>query len=344
VLPGAPLVSYALPAQLLCSQVAEGVARLAKAKVGVINISLGSPSPCATLYRAVEQAIGAGIVVTAAAGNDYQQGNPVIYPAAFPHVLSVAAVDAELQASAFSNANAGVDLSAPGERVPLAIPLAFDTKDGARDGITLADGTSFAAPMVAGAAAWVRTVRPELTGGQIADTLRIGARDLPPSGWDRDTGWGLLDVSAALSIRTPRIDPLEPNDDMPLVDGVYFGRPDPPIYTGHGSRSVRATVDAAEDPFDVYRIRVPRRSSLKAVVNPYYGDPDLYAFDGSARDVNSRRALVQRSAHDGGPERVDLVNRGRRTLTGYVVVNAASTSGSIDASYRLTVSRTRHRR
>jgi len=341
VLPGAPLVSYALPQQIACSDLVRGVNRLTAARVAVINISLTSPNLCVALYAAVERAIRAGIIVVAAAGNEFEQGNPVEYPAAFPHVLSVAALDTRLLPASFSNANAAVDLSAPGEQVPVAVPLAFDTSDGAADGITRADGTSFAAPMVAGAAAWVRTVRPRLTGLQVADVLRDGARNLGRRGWDPDTGWGLVNVARAVTAHRPAIDPLEPNEDIPFVNGTFSGHADRAIYAGHGTRSVRATVDYAEDPTDVYRIRLLPRSAARVVLRPAYGDPDLAAYDGRARSLGAHRRLLGRSARSRGADRLVLANRDRRTRTAYVVVNASRTRGRINARYRLTITRAR---
>lgn len=334
VLPGAPLVSYALPTDITCSAAARGVQAMVDARVAVINMSFGSPRYCATLHRVVEQAVGPGIVVVAAAGNEFQAGNPVIFPAALPHVLSVAAVDPQLRSSFFSDANAAIDISAPGEQVPVAVPPAFDG-DGSVDGMTVADGTSFAAPIVAGAAAWVIDARPALTGGQIADVLRFSARDLDRRGWDPDTGWGLVDVAAALTARAPRADPGEPNDDIPMVNGVFFRAADRPLFTGRRTARVSATVDRAEDPDDVYRVRVPARSRLVATVRPAFGDPDLYAFAGTARSLSDRRRLIVSSTRTRGRDRITLINGARRTRPAYLAVDA----GSLNAGYRLTVTR-----
>jgi Subtilase family len=340
--PGAPLLSYAT--DLTCGDIAHGVDALSDAGAGVINLSLGGTDACVTEYVAIERAIGTGSVVVAAAGNEFQAGNPVMYPAAFPHVLSVASVGPDYASSEFSNANSAIDISAPGEGVPAAIPLAFDVYDGLQDGVTLADGTSFAAPMVAGAAAWLQAARPGLSALQVADTLRIGATDIGPDGWDRDTGWGLASIPGALSVADPVVDPLEPNDDMPFVNGTYFAGADRPIFTGSGTRRLRASVDFAEDPYDVYRIRMPGRSSLKATLRPSYGDPDLFAYHGRARHIGHESAIVARSERVSGPDRVRLVNRGRRRAAGYLVVRAASSEGTIDSRYTLTVVRTRYRR
>lgn len=343
VFPGAPLLSYAT--DLTCGDIARGVDALSDAGAGVINLSIGGTVPCVTEHVAIEQAIGGGAVVVAAAGNEFREGNPVIYPAAFPHVLSVASVGLpDYASSEFSSANAAVDISAPGEAVPAAIPLAFDVYDGLQDGVTLADGTSFAAPMVAGAAAWLQAARPDLSALQVADTLRLGASDIGASGWDPDTGWGLASIPGALSVPNPRVDPLEPNDDMPFVNGTYFARADRPVFTGSGIRRLRASVDFAEDPYDVYRIRMRRRSALTATLTPSYGDPDLFAYQGRARHVGHDSAIVDSSERYRGPDRVHLVNRGRRTARGYLVVRAASAEGTIDSLYTLEIARKPYRR
>ena len=82
-------------------------------------------------------AFAKGSLVVAASGNEFAQGNPVIFPAAYPHVLSVASLDPTLKSSGFSSANAAVDVAAPGVDVPVATPAAFDTEDGVVDGVTL---------------------------------------------------------------------------------------------------------------------------------------------------------------------------------------------------------------
>jgi subtilisin family serine protease len=302
VFPSVPIMSYGT-SDLSCSDIVRGVDALVEREVDVINISLGSPSPCVAEFVAIEQAVGEGIIVVAAAGNEYQTGNPVEFPAAYPHVLSVASVRPDLAPSGFSNANTAIDVAAPGEDVPVAIPLAHDVEDGAQDGVTSASGTSFAAPIVAGVAAWLRSLRTGLAGSQVADVLRSGAADLGPRGWDQDTGWGLVSVTGAIQ------------------------QPDPPI-------------DPLEDPNDVYRIRMPRHSALRATLRPRYGDPDLFAYRGGARSLASRRAIVDLSVRAHGPDRVYLVNTRRRKAYGYLAVRSAPDARTIDSRYTLIIRRT----
>ncbi|MGH2840790.1 MAG: S8 family peptidase, partial [Solirubrobacteraceae bacterium] len=235
IFPGAPTLSVGIPPDIDCGTAANAIVAAAQAGARVINLSFGGPGDCATLYVSVQIAYAAGSLVVAAAGNEFAAGNPVIYPAAYPHVLSVAAIGPNGQASEFSSENTAVDVAAPGVGIPLATPVAFDT-DGSADGLTVADGTSYSAPMVAGAAAWLATARPTLTNGQLADILRRSARDLPPAGYDTGTGFGLVKMGPALAAPTPARDVLEPNDAIFFVDGTVFAKPDPFVWKGKGPK------------------------------------------------------------------------------------------------------------
>ncbi len=342
IFPGAPVLSYGLGQELRCSQVSDGVIAAALADATVINLSFGSPQDCFTLFRAVQGAYASGSLVVAAAGNEFQAGNPVIFPAAYPHVLSVAAIDPTFQATAFSSENAAIDIAAPGVGIPVATPVALDT-DGTPDGVSVGAGTSFSAPMVAGAAAWLSAARPDLANGQLADILRRSARDLPPAGYDRGTGYGLVDLGAALGAQSPRPDPLEPNDGITFVNGVAFGRADPFVWRGTGSRRVSASVDLVEDPVDVYRIRVPRRSRFKVLLRPNSGDPDLAVYDRRARTLSETNRILARSRR--GERRTDVARVSNRRSTArifYVAVDVApDTRGGVTSSYRLELVRER---
>jgi hypothetical protein len=339
VLPGVPIASWGVPTDTRCSDVAEATDAVRRAGIRIVNISLGSPSDCFTLYIAMQRAFGVGLMVVASAGNDFQDGNPVIYPAAFPHVMSIAAVDPELRSADFSSANAAVDLSAPGVSVPLVTPVEFDD-DGVQDGFTVADGTSFAAPIVAGGAAWVRALRPDLTVGQLGDVLRYSARDLAAAGYDDDTGWGLLDIPAALSAPEPPNDPNEPNDGITMVNGTVFAGADRAVFTGRRARSLRAYADQAEDPLDVYRFRLTPRSRVRITLTASVGDTDLEVFDQRAETVNDRGQRVCVSARGlNRTDRCTLVWNGRGKRTGYAAVSVADSSEGIAASYTLRFKR-----
>lgn len=341
VYPGAPIHSYGAAPELTCGDAAEGVRSLVRSGAGIINLSFGSPQECFTLFRAIQGAFGSGRLVVASAGNEFTAGNPVIYPAAWPHVLSVAAVDMRLEPAYFSNENLTIDIAAPGQRVPLAVPLGFET-DGVPDGITVADGTSFAAPMVAGAAAWVASQRPELEAGQVADVLRRSARDVGPRGYDQGTGFGIVNLSAALGAAAPNVDPLEPNDGITFVDGTTFGRPDRYVWTGRGRTNLRAKIDRVEDPVDVYRIRVPGKARIKIRLHPRFGDPDLRIYSGSSQSLQEGRIIDRSLRGAGRTDVVDLFNTSGDARRAYVVVTVEpDKEGNIDSAYRLELIRRR---
>jgi hypothetical protein len=133
-------------------------------------------------------------------------------------------------------------------------------------------GTSFAAPLVSGAAAWVWSERPELDWTQVFEVLRRSARDIGATGRDRESGFGLLDVDAALAEPAPQRDPLEPNEDVDLVDpGATDAVGVRPLTTrARPIVRVAARLDLYEDPRDVYRIWIPRGRTLlvRAVASP----------------------------------------------------------------------------
>lgn len=341
IAPGAPLLSYGFK-DLSCDEVVNGILDVVDAGAKVVNLSFAvtaaDEQDCHAMRLAVASAFGSDAVVVAAAGNELLQGNPIVYPAAYPHVLSVGALDLGLQPAYFSSAGAALDLAAPGEDVPVAVPPRLDL-DGNPDGVTRATGTSFAAPIVAGVASWLIGARPKLTAGQYADILRSSAKDVADPGWDDSTGFGLVDLAAALKAPTPPVDRYEPNDGITYVDGTSFSEPDPYIWKGGAAKTVKASVDPVEDPVDVYRIRIPAGRRARVSLTPSSGNADLRVYDGKAKDLTAK-ALARSSRGAGKTDSVRVTNRRTRARTFYVAVIAPSiTSRSFDAPYTLSLRR-----
>jgi hypothetical protein len=348
VWPGARALNIPVGAEALtCSASARAVRTAIRNRAAVINMSYGSRSLCRSEYNALQLAVRRGIVAVAAAGNEFDAGNPLEFPASLPHVLTIAAVNETLDSSSFSNSNPAVDLSAPGEAIMTAVPPAFDVSDEAQDGYMRLDGTSFSAPMVSGAVAWVRAARPDLSPDQAAQTVRVSARDLGRKGFDDATGFGLLDVGAALTRSPPPRDPLEPNDDMVWVDGGAFGKPAPPVFRGRRTARLVGLVDAYEDPADVYRIRVRKRSRARVIARPVFGDPILAGFSAGTKSLSrcTRRGckssprLATSRRKGSRTERITLRNRTSRMRTFYVALGPQAGARSLDAGYRLTIRR-----
>lgn len=147
--------------------------------VEVINMSLAGPAN-RVLERAVAAAASSGVMVVAAAGNGDR--NPV-FPAAYPGVIAVTAVDARRRVYAQANRGDYIDFAAPGVDLFLAAP-------GNRS--KYYTGTSFAAPFVTAALAVMKSRHPDAGAGELVEQLAAGALDLGDPGRDPDFGWGLV--------------------------------------------------------------------------------------------------------------------------------------------------------
>jgi subtilisin family serine protease len=164
----------------------------------VINLSFGLGGQSAfspLMENAIRSAVDAGITVVAAAGNAGTDNDAVpFYPASYDvdGLISVAANDDNDALAWFSNYGAtSVDLAAPGDSV----------LGGTITGWGTGSGTSFSSPVVAGVAALVRSVRPDLTPPAIAELI-IGSVDIVPGLSGRVESDGRLDAGLALEMAT----------------------------------------------------------------------------------------------------------------------------------------------
>lgn len=161
----------------------------------VINMSLGSSGATTVEADAIAYAVGKGVVVVAAMGND-GTSNPS-YPAAYPGVVAVGAVDSADHRASFSQTGPHISVAAPGVGI-LSTYLA--------GGTTTMSGTSMATPHVAGVAALIKAAKPSATGAEIADVLRSTARaltDNPGDALPNDAyGHGCVDAAAAVAAVT----------------------------------------------------------------------------------------------------------------------------------------------
>lgn len=182
---------------------AKAVRTAADLGASVINISAVACRPVDSGLD--DRALGAALayavetkntVVVAAAGNTDDgcpaDGPLIVSPAWYDdYVLTVGSVDADGAPSAFTRAGPWVDVAAPGENV-----LSLSTVGDAM--ATTAGGTSFAAPVVSGVAALIRSRFPEWTPRQVMDRIKATAHH-PPGGRDDVVGAGVIDPLAAVS-------------------------------------------------------------------------------------------------------------------------------------------------
>jgi serine protease len=232
------------------SSVVEGIEWAVTHGADVINLSLGGPSRSPALDQAVRYAVDSDVVVVAAAGN--QGTTEAWYPAASPGAIGVGATDAGGDELAwFSNSGASVDVVAPGMGI-----TSTDAGPGAE--YAEGNGTSFAGPLVAGAAALVRAVEPDLPASAVAARVVGTAQDIGAQGRDPFLGRGRLDVIGALGAGRGPV-------AVPLGDGD--GTPDRAVPLAVGASTSGRTL-SPEGDLDWYRVDVAAPTMLRVTVTP----------------------------------------------------------------------------
>lgn len=158
-----------------------GIDWSAQRKADVINMSLGGPGGSRAFQMVIDAAHEKGVTIVAAAGNDGKEIPS--YPAAYNHVISVAAVDKNKKRADFSNMHATLDLSGPGVAVRSLAP---------GGGYRELSGTSMASPHVAGACAMLKA-------RGVRDPEAVLKRTAEKLGEHREYGAGLIRVDRALA-------------------------------------------------------------------------------------------------------------------------------------------------
>ncbi|MFE2230583.1 type VII secretion-associated serine protease mycosin [Streptomyces kronopolitis] len=183
----------------------------------IINISQGTsanPRLLPTLENAVKYANAHKVLIVASAGNGGADGGEKnMYPAAYsddyPNVLAVAASDRNNERAPFSQSGPFVQIAAPGVDMVSTVP------DG---GNCVDQGTSFAAPYVAGAAALLKAKHPSWTPQQLIWHLEKTAERTRPNR-DDFIGWGVVDPVAALNDNTTPTGEPKPDKPSNVADG-----------------------------------------------------------------------------------------------------------------------------
>lgn len=123
------------------SDIIEGLDWLLRRNVSIINMSFSTSDSSQSFTRAIQMLYNRGVVLVAAAGND---GGDVNYPARFPEVIAVSAIDRHDRLANFSSHGPEINFCAPGVDI---------NSTWLGSGYAVKSGTSFAAPHVAGAVA-----------------------------------------------------------------------------------------------------------------------------------------------------------------------------------------------
>ncbi|TML11100.1 MAG: hypothetical protein E6G31_11925 [Actinobacteria bacterium] len=206
----------------------------------VVNLSIGGVGASQLEQRAIEYAASHDVLLVAAAGNEYDSGNPIEYPAAALQPpgsngqggvgLSVAASTMAGTRADFSNTGSQISLAAPGENV-------------------------FSAIAVAGAAALVWAANPALTAQQVAAILKSTASG--NGRWSPRLGYGVIDVAAAVA--AARGEPIAPR--LRAGSSLSLQRV--------GSRRIHASGRGGHGPIRALRLAVHLRTSAPVVTPDY---------------------------------------------------------------------------
>ena len=157
---------------------------------GVINLSISTTEDSSSLRSAIRDALAADIVVIAAAGNEYDKGDPTPYPASYDGVIGVGAIGPDGLRVASSQVGPYVDITAPGFGVIGDVP---------GRGQQAYEGTSFAAPFVAATAALIRARYPGLHDADVVTRLLATADPAPGALPSPQYGYGVVNPLRALT-------------------------------------------------------------------------------------------------------------------------------------------------
>jgi serine protease len=203
----------------LYSDIADGIYYAADRGADVINISIGGPSASTALRDALLYAVSKRAFVSVSMGNDFLNGNTISFPARYAQeidgVMAVGAVGKTGDKAYYSSTGPHCEIAAPGgddaigglpdsgyvwqstlngaDQLPSVIWPRFDRYD--KQGY---QGTSMAAPHVAGLAALMASQSPGLSPANIEKIIRGTARDLGTPGKDDFYGYGLIQPRTAL--------------------------------------------------------------------------------------------------------------------------------------------------
>lgn len=198
--------------------VAKGVRWAVDHGAKVLNLSLGGSGSSATLAAALDYAFAKDVVVIACTGNasasSTSDNDGVWYPAREPGVVAVGGMERD-----------GTKLwsgSITGAETVLTAPATHLVGARGPDDYWLVQGTSFAAPMVAGTAALIRSRWPDMPAGEVINRLIRTADDRGAPGRDAEFGFGVVNPTAALTADVPFVTD-NPLDTTPPPGVARFG-------------------------------------------------------------------------------------------------------------------------
>ncbi len=236
----------------------------------VINMSLGGSGACSsTTQTAINQARANGAVVVIAAGND--NDNSANYnPGNCSGVVNVASVGRNGGRAYYSNYGSNIDVAAPGgaqsfANDPEGVLSTYNSGSNSpsSDSYAYSQGTSMAAPHVAGVAALIKQAKPSATPDEIESILKSTTRSFPAT--CTNCGTGIVDAAAAVAEASGGVIVEPPVGGNVLEDGV-----------------AKSNLSGAQNAEAFYTMEVPANTSnVTFTMSGGSGDADLYVRAGS---------------------------------------------------------------
>lgn len=282
------------------SHVVQAINYAIEKKAKVINMSLGAPyADSVALISACNNAIANGIVIVAAAGNSNQDiVSNHFAPANIDGVMAIGSIGSSGNKSSFSNYGSALALVAPGESI---VSTRAGTKgssnqvlpDGSKNYI-IGSGTSFASPIVAGAAALVLEKNPNFSVSQVREQLQKSAKDLGSKGKDNQFGHGLLDISAALGVTITA--PQTVVNKAPKISSATWS---PSNFNDEKSEFTTLTVKATDANSDTLTVTADLTSLGLATTTLSLSGSNMYVATGIVPNVPSGTYYVAVEVNDG---------------------------------------------
>ncbi len=201
------------PEEQIQDELADGIMAAVKGGAQVISMSIGYSAPSGVVRAALQYAYSHGVVLVASAGNSgHKSLAPVSFPAEYPGVISVGAVDSDRSAASFSSDNLSVTVAAPGNYVPA---------QGNNGSYYTVNGTSPACALVAGVAALIKSAYPGISPALVTEAITATAQQTPAGSYNDLTGFGIVNADAALAKAGQLVH--EPAAGSQVLASAHFG-------------------------------------------------------------------------------------------------------------------------
>ena len=189
----------------LTDRIAKGILYAIKKDVDVINMSLGWPLILDTNYlkEAVKAAIEKNIIIVAAAGNNNNQSP--IFPCSYEGVICVGSMSIDGRISNFSNYGGHVDILAPGDNILSTYPQKLDPDFFSVKGYEIKNGTSQSAPYIAGLAAALKAINPDISSDEVKARIFLSSREIDTTDSVKYVSGGLPNLEKAIYLKSSPI-------------------------------------------------------------------------------------------------------------------------------------------